>query len=90
MNKSLSTSFNEYICKITMMDVNQQLDNWDFYIDIEDVNHNRNQIQIISLSKKDVMREKIQETKKETMTPIYYNKLYMAGIIIVYAIIHII
>jgi hypothetical protein len=94
MNKSLSTSFNEYIYKIKMMDVNQPLDNWDFYIDIEDINHNRNQIQVISISKKDVIDKKIQETKKEkekeTTTPVYYNKFYMAGIIIIYAIIHII
>ena len=58
MNKSLSTSFNEYIYKIKMMDVNQPLDNWDFYIDIEDINHNRNQIQVISISKKDVIDKK--------------------------------
>lgn len=92
MNKSLSTSFNEYICKIKMMDVNQPLDNWDFYIDIEDVNQKQNQIQVISISKKDVIDKKIQETKKEkeTTTPVYYNKFYMAGLIIVYAIIHII
>jgi hypothetical protein len=94
MNKSLSSSFNEYICKITMKDTNQSFDNWDFYIDIEDMNHNRNQIQVISISKKAVLDQKIQKEKEKEKenksTPVYYNKLYMAGIIIIYAIIHII
>jgi hypothetical protein len=39
MNKSLSSTFNEYIKKIKSRDQDESIDNWDFYIDIEDPNN---------------------------------------------------
>jgi hypothetical protein len=39
MNKSLSSTFNEYITKIKSRDQDESIDNWDFYIDIEDPNN---------------------------------------------------
>jgi hypothetical protein len=39
MNKTLSSTFNEYITKIRTHDLEESIDNWDFYIDIEDPNN---------------------------------------------------